>query len=45
MANPVVTIEMAAGGKIVAELYPETAPQSVRRPWGHKESDTTEQLN
>ena len=30
MANPVVTIEMAAGGKIVAELYPEVAPQSVR---------------
>ena len=30
MANPVVTIEMANGGKIVAELYPETAPQSVR---------------
>ena len=30
MANPVVTIEMAAGGKIVAELYPEMAPQSVR---------------
>ncbi len=30
MANPVVTIEMANGGKIVAELYPEIAPQSVR---------------
>jgi len=30
MANPVVTIEMEAGGKIVAELYPEVAPQSVR---------------
>ncbi len=30
MANPVITIEMANGGKIVAELYPETAPQSVR---------------
>ena len=30
MANPVVTIEMEGGGKIVAELYPETAPQSVR---------------
>ena len=30
MANPVVTIEMASGGKIVAELYPEVAPQSVR---------------
>ena len=30
MANPIVTIEMEKGGKIVAELYPETAPQSVR---------------
>ena len=30
MANPVVTIEMENGGKIVAELYPEVAPQSVR---------------
>ena len=30
MANPVITIEMENGGKIVAELYPETAPQSVR---------------
>ena len=30
MANPVVTIEMANGGKITAELYPEIAPQSVR---------------
>ena len=30
MANPVVTIEMQNGGKIVAELYPEVAPQSVR---------------
>ena len=30
MANPVITIEMESGGKIVAELYPETAPQSVR---------------
>ena len=30
MANPVITIEMANGGKIVAELYPEIAPQSVR---------------
>ena len=29
MANPVVTIEMANGGKIVAELYPDVAPQSV----------------
>ena len=30
MANPVVTIQMENGGKIVAELYPEVAPQSVR---------------
>ena len=30
MANPIVTIQMAGGGKIVAELYPEVAPQSVR---------------
>ena len=30
MANPIVTIEMENGGKIVAELYPEIAPQSVR---------------
>ena len=30
MANPTITIEMENGGKIVAELYPETAPQSVR---------------
>ena len=29
MANPIVTIEMESGGKIVAELYPEIAPQSV----------------
>ncbi len=28
--NPVVTIEMENGGKIVAELYPEIAPESVR---------------
>ncbi len=28
--NPIVTIEMENGGKIVAELYPETAPESVR---------------
>ncbi len=27
---PVVTIEMENGGKIVAELYPEIAPESVR---------------
>ena len=30
MANPIVTIEMENGGKIIAELYPEIAPQSVR---------------
>ena len=29
MANPVVTIEMENGGKIVAELYPEIAPETV----------------
>jgi len=28
--NPIVTIEMENGGKIVAELYPDVAPQSVR---------------
>ena len=28
--NPIVTIEMENGGKIVAELYPEIAPESVR---------------
>lgn len=27
--NPVVTIEMENGGKIVAELYPEIAPNTV----------------
>ena len=27
--NPIVTIEMADGGVITAELYPEKAPQSV----------------
>ena len=27
--NPIVTIEMESGGKIVAELYPEVAPISV----------------
>ena len=27
--NPVVTIEMEQGGVITAELFPETAPQSV----------------
>lgn len=27
--NPIVTIEMEDGGKITAELYPETAPISV----------------
>ncbi len=30
MANPIVTIEMENGGKIVCELYPETAPESVK---------------
>ncbi|MBQ9980071.1 MAG: peptidylprolyl isomerase [Oscillospiraceae bacterium] len=29
MANPIVTIEMEHGGKIVAELYPEIAPKTV----------------
>ena len=29
MANPIVTIEMENGGKIVAELYPEVAPETV----------------
>ena len=27
--NPIVTIEMEDGGKIVAELYPDLAPISV----------------
>jgi peptidyl-prolyl cis-trans isomerase B (cyclophilin B) len=27
--NPIVTIEMERGGKIVAELYPEVAPNTV----------------
>ena len=27
--NPIVTIEMEDGGKIVAELYPDVAPISV----------------
>ena len=30
MNNPIVTIEMENGKKIVAELYPDIAPQSVR---------------
>ena len=30
MANPIVTITMENGGRIVAELYPDKAPQSVR---------------
>ena len=30
MANPIVTFEMQDGGKIVAELYPDIATQSVR---------------
>ena len=29
MENPIVTIEMENGGKIICELYPEIAPQSV----------------
>ena len=29
MANPIVTFEMQDGGKIVAELYPDIASQSV----------------
>ena len=29
MANPIVTIEMENGGVIKAELYPETAPNTV----------------
>ena len=29
MENPIMTITMADGGKIVCELYPEKAPQSV----------------
>ena len=29
MSNPIVTIEMADGGIIKAELYPDVAPQSV----------------
>ena len=29
MENPVVTIEMENGGKIIAELYPEIAPETV----------------
>ena len=29
MSNPIVTIEMENGGKIVAELYPEIAPETV----------------
>lgn len=27
--NPIVTIEMTSGGKMVAELYPEVAPNTV----------------
>ena len=30
MANPIATIEMESGGKIVCELYPEIAPESVK---------------
>jgi len=29
MSNPIVTIEMENGGKMVAELYPEVAPNTV----------------
>ena len=29
MENPIATIEMEDGGVITAELYPDTAPQSV----------------
>ena len=29
MSNPIVTIEMESGGKMVAELYPEVAPNTV----------------
>ena len=29
MQNPIVTIEMENGGKIVAELYPDVAPNTV----------------
>ena len=29
MSNPIVTIEMENGGRIVAELYPEIAPNTV----------------
>ena len=28
--HPIVTIEMEGGGQIIAELYPETAPNTVR---------------
>ena len=30
MANPIATITMENGGRIVCELYPDKAPQSVR---------------
>ena len=30
MANPIATIEMENGGRIVCELYPDVAPESVR---------------
>ena len=30
MEKPIVTIEMESGGKILCELYPETAPESVK---------------
>jgi peptidyl-prolyl cis-trans isomerase B (cyclophilin B) len=33
--NPVVTIEMESGSKIVVELYPKTAPNTVRNFISH----------
>ena len=30
MKNPILTIEMESGAKIVAELYPDVAPNTVR---------------
>ncbi len=30
MEHPIATIELENGGKIICELYPETAPESVR---------------
>ena len=31
MKNPIVTIEMENGGVIKAELYPEIAPNTVKK--------------